>query len=105
MSSRKVMIVLSTVGLIKTMLLYKMGQYFLKSYECSSGNEIAAWNLSSYATRANLKEATGVDTSNEAAKSDLASLKADVNKLGTDNLKIVSVDLSKLNNVVDNDVL
>ena len=42
MSSRKVMIVLSTVGLIKTMLLYKMGQYFLKSYECSSGNEIAA---------------------------------------------------------------
>ena len=61
--------------------------------------------MSSYATRANLKEATGVDTSNEAAKSDLASLKADVNKLGTDNLKIVSADLSKLNNVVDNDVL
>ena len=39
MSSRKVIIVPSTVGLIKTTALYKIGQYFLKSYEYSSGKE------------------------------------------------------------------
>ena len=46
-----------------------------------------------YATKANLKGATGIDTSMLALKTDLASLKTKVD-----------ADLSKLRNVVDNDV-
>ena len=48
---------------------------------------------SNYATKANLKGATGIDTSMLALKTDLASLKTKVD-----------ADLSKLSNVVDNDV-
>ena len=45
--------------------------------------------MSSYATKA------GVDTSKLAAKSDLASLKGEVEKIDDDKLKTVPVDLSK----------
>ena len=55
--------------------------------------------------KADLKGATGVDTFNLAAKSDLASLKADVDKTDIDKLKTFPVDLSKLNNIADNDVV
>ena len=51
-----------------------------------------------------MKKETGVDTSNLAAKSDLASLKAAVDKLDINKLKTVPSDLSRLNNVVDNDL-
>ena len=52
-----------------------------------------------------LKGATGVETSNLPAKSDLASLKAQVNKKDIDKLKTVPADLSKLSNVVDHDIV
>ena len=42
--------------------------------------------MSDYATKANLKNATGVDTSKLAAKSDLASLKTEVDKIDVDKL-------------------
>ena len=51
------------------------------------------------------KKATGVDTSNLAAKSDLASLKAEVDKIDIDKLKTVPFDLFKLSNIVDNSVV
>ena len=55
--------------------------------------------------KADSKVAVGADTSHFAIKSDLASLKAAVDK--TDVHKQISVpdDLSKLRNVVDNDVV
>ena len=56
-------------------------------------------------TKLNLKEATYVDTSSLAAKSDLASLKAEVDKTGIDKLKTVSADLIELSNVAHNDVV
>ena len=62
-------------------------------------------DLSNYATKTDLKEATGIDTSNLAAKSDLASLKAETDKIDVDKLKAVPVDLSKLSNVANNDVV
>ena len=62
-------------------------------------------DLSNYGTKTNLKKATGVDTSDFAKKVDLASLKLDVDELDIDKLKTVPVDLSKLSNVVDNDVV
>ena len=44
-------------------------------------------DLSNYATKANLKNATGVDTSDFAEKTDLANVKSDVDKLSIDKLK------------------
>ena len=57
-----------------------------------------------YATQTDLKNATGVDTSKLAAKSNLASLKAKIDKIDVDKFKTISVDLSKLNNAVNNDL-
>ena len=57
--------------------------------------------MSNYATEADSKGATGVDTSNLAAKSDLANLKAKVDKIDIDKLETVPADLSKLSNAVD----
>ena len=53
-------------------------------------------DLSDYTTKADLKNAAGVDTSKFAKKVDLASLKSNVEKLDIDKLKIV---LSNLNNL------
>ena len=104
MSNRKVMIILLIVGLIKKML-YKMIQYFLKPYRSFGENINFSADLSNYATKTDLKNATGVDTSKLAAKSDLACLKAEVDKIDVGKLKTVPVDLSKLSNVVKNEVV
>ena len=40
-----------------------------------------------------------------AAKSDLANLKSEIDKIDVDKLKTVPVDLSKLSNAVNNDVV
>ena len=45
-------------------------------------------DLSNYATKADLKNATGVDTSKFAKKVDSADLKSNFNKLDIDKLKI-----------------
>ena len=57
-------------------------------------------DLSNYATKTDLKEATGIDTCKSATKSDLASLTAEIYKLDVVKLKTVPVDLSKLSNIV-----
>ena len=61
--------------------------------------------LSNYATKADLKNARGIDTSKLAVKSNLASLKAKVDKINVDKIQTVPVDLSKLSNVVNNDIV
>ena len=48
---------------------------------------------------------THVDTSSFALKTNLASLKTEVDKLDIDKLAQVPVDLSKLSDVVKNDVV
>ena len=52
-----------------------------------------------------MKNATGVDISKLAEKWDLASLKAEIEKLNVDKLKTIPIDLSKLSNVVSNEVV
>ena len=47
-----------------------------------------------------IKNISHVDTSRFTLKSNLASLKTEVDKLDIDKLKLVPVDLSKLNDVV-----
>ena len=56
---------------------------------------------SNYATKADLKTATGVDTSKYAKKVDLANLKSNVDKLDIDKLKNVPTNLSNLKSKVD----
>ena len=60
--------------------------------------------MSDYATKSYLKNATDVDTSEFTRKVDLANLKSDIDDLDIDKLKTVPADLSKLSNVVKNDV-
>ena len=62
-------------------------------------------DLCNYATKADLKEARGVNTSNLTAKSGLGRLKDQVDKMGIDKLKTVPAALSNLTNIVDNDVV
>ena len=55
--------------------------------------------------KADLKGATEVDTSNLAAKFDLACLKAEIDKIDLEKLRTVPVGLNKLTNVVNDDVV
>ena len=58
-----------------------------------------------YATKTDLKNVTHVDTSSFALKTNLASLKTEVDQLDIDKLVPVPTDLRKLSNVVKNDVV
>ena len=103
-----------------------MTEYFpeLKSLR---GRVKVELDLSNYTTKADLKNATGVDKSDFAKKTDLANIKSEVDKLDIDKLEKVPtglnslkgkvdkldvdklvpvpVDLSKLSDVVKNDVV
>ena len=78
-----------------------MSQYLPKPYEPFGGEINVKVDLSNYATKPDLKNATGADTSNLAGKSDLVSLKAEVDKLDIDKLKNVPTNLSNLKSKVD----
>ena len=69
-----------------------MSQYFPKPYESFGGDINVKVELSNYATKADLKKATGIDTSNVALKSNLAKLKAEADKIDVDKLKTVTVN-------------
>ena len=77
-----------------------MSQYFPKPFRSFAGNINGKVDLSNYATKTDLKTVTHVDTSSFALKTNLASLKTEVDKLGIEKLAPVPVDLSKLNDVV-----
>ena len=57
-------------------------------------------DLTNYATKADIKNITYVDTSNFALKTNLANLKAEVDQLDIVKLAPIPNDLSKLSNVV-----
>ena len=82
-----------------------MIQYFPKPYE-PFGREITVKvHLSNYARKTDLKNVSHVDTSSFALESNLAGLKTEVEKLDIDKLAALPVDLSKLSDVVNNDVV
>ena len=56
--------------------------------------------LSNYATEADIKNISHVDTSSFALKKNLANLKTEVDKLDIDKLVPLPVDLRKLSDVV-----
>ena len=82
-----------------------MSQYFPKPYKPFGGDINVKVDLSNYATKTNLKNISHVDASSFALKSNLASLKTEVDKLDIDKLVLVLLDLSKLSDVVKNDVV
>ena len=82
-----------------------MSQYFPKPYEPLGGDINIKVDLSSYATKSDLKNISRVDTSSFALKTNLSSLKSEVNKLDIGKLVAVPVDLSKLSGLVKNDVV
>ena len=84
---------------------YKMSQYFPKPYEPFGGDVNVKVDHSNYATKEDIKSISHVDTSSFALKTSLANLKTEVDKLDIDKLVPVPVDLSKLSNVVKNDVV
>ena len=61
--------------------------------------------MSNYATKTNINNVSHTDTSSFALKSNLASLKTEVDKSDIDKLVPVPVDLSKLSDAVKNDVV
>ena len=81
-----------------------MSQYFPKPYEPFGGDINVKVDLSNYATKADIKNISHVDTSSFALKSNLASLKTEVDKLDINKLVPVPVDLSKLSDAVKNAV-
>ena len=83
----------------------KMSQYFSKPFRSFGGNINVKVDLSNYATIAYLKNVTHADTSSFALKTNLASLKTEVDILDIDKLALVPVDSGKLSDVVKNDVV
>ena len=82
-----------------------MSQYFPRPYEPFDRDINVKVDLSNYATKADIKNITHIDTSGFTLITNLVNLKTEVDKLDTDKLKTVPVDLSKLTNVVKYDVV
>ena len=77
-----------------------MSEYFSKPKSLGANVKVDL-DLSNYATKVDLKNAAGVDTSDFAKKTDLANLKFDVDKLDIDKLGNVPSNLSNLKSKVD----
>ena len=83
-----------------------MSQYFPKSFNSHFGDSLKVKiDLINYATKTDIKNISHVDTSSFALKTNLANLKTEVDKLDIDKLVPIPVDLSKLRDVVKNDVV
>ena len=83
-----------------------MQTYFPKPFNSNFGDSIKVKiDLNNYATKTDIKNISHVDTSSFALKANLANLKAEVDKLDVDKLVPIPVDLSKLSDVVKNDVV
>ena len=78
----------------------KMSQYFPTPFRSSGEIIHVKVDLSNYAAKSDLKNITHVDTSSFALKTNLASLRTEVDKLDIDKLASVPVDFSKLSHVV-----
>ena len=81
-----------------------MRQYLPKTHKTLGGDIHVKVGLSNHATKTDLKSAIGINTSKWTLKSNLVSLKAELDKLDIDRLITVPDDLSKLIDVVKSDV-
>ena len=81
-----------------------MSEYFPKPSSHEENIKVKI-DLTNYATKKDINDITHVDTSNFALKTNLSSLKTEVDKLDIDKLVPIPVDLSKLSDVLKNDVV
>ena len=82
-----------------------MSQYFRKPFRSLGANIHVKVDLFNCTTKTDLNNVTHVDTSSFALKTNLASLKPEVDKLDIDKLAPVAVDLRKLRDIIKNDVV
>ena len=82
-----------------------MSQDFPKLHEPFGGDINVKVDLYNYATKTDLKNVIHVDVSSFALKSNLSSLKTEVDKLDIHKLAPIPVDLSKLSDLVKNYVV
>ena len=75
--------------------------YFTEQYIHSKNKIEAEIDLSNYATKSDLKNKVGVDTSDFAKKVDWANLKSDVDKLDIDKLENVTSVLTHFESKID----
>ena len=101
--NRKVMIIPLIVGSIEKYCFIKLS-YFPEPFTSKNKIKIVL-SLSNYATKFNLKNATGVFTLQFAKRDDLANLKTEADKLDIDELKTTPVDFKKLSDVADEKVV
>ena len=83
----------------------KTSKYFPKPFRSFWRNINVKVDLSNYARKTDIKKTSHVDTSSFALKTNLANLKTEVDKLDINKLVPVPTDLSKLSNVLKNDVV
>ena len=81
-----------------------MSSQYFPSYESASNNIKVQLDLTNYATKDDVKNITHVDVGSYATKTNLASLKNEVDKIDTDKTKTVLADLAKLSNVGKNNI-
>ena len=82
-----------------------MCYYFPKPFIDYWGNINAKVDLSNYATKTDIQNIWHANPSNIVPKTNLASLKTEVDKLDIDKLVPVPVDLSKLSGAAKSDVV
>ena len=85
--------------------LYKNDPIFFKTSGPFGGDINVKVDLLNYATVADIKNISYVDSSSFTLKTNLSSLKTEVDKLDIDKLVPVPVDLSKLSDVIKHDVV
>ena len=78
---------------------------YYSPYKSFSNNVKVELDLTNYATKTDLKNITHVDVSSFASKTNLAALKTEVDKVDVDKLKTTPIDLAKLTNAIENDVV
>ena len=83
----------------------KMSQSFPKLFRSFGGNINVKVDLSNYATKTDWKNVTHVNTSIFVLKTNLAIWKTAFDQLEIEKLVPVPVDLSKMSDVVKNDVV
>ena len=82
-----------------------MNEYFFSRYRRFRRDIKVKLDLCNYATKTDLKNVTHVDVNSFASKANLASLKTEVDKIDTDKLKTIPVDLAKLSKNVKNNIV
>ena len=98
MSIEKVTIIHLIAGLAKN--ISKMS-HSPQPYTRSKNKTKIKLDQSNYATKSDLKNATGIDTAKSAENADLANLKSNIDKLGIDKIKTVPSVLHTLKSKAD----